>query len=140
MNRIRDDSLDLEAMRQAFSSCHGEQDFSSFRGAGCQSNSPYRCVTQTLVEDLGAGLIELRVTANAFLLHMVRNLAGALLEVGRGNLSVEDFRRLLAIGDRRLAPATAAPDGLYLWKVEYPPTFALPPNPAWPLFPNRDHE
>mgnify|MGYP000047105428 CR=1 FL=1 len=133
VTHIRDESLDLDAMQSAFSHCLGEMDFSSFRGAGCQSNSPFRNLSDARVIDHGSGLIELRVQANAFLLHMVRNLAGALLEVGRSSLTEKAFQKLLQAKDRRLAPATAAPDGLYLWRVEYPAKYRLPEGGSLPL-------
>ena len=72
-----------------------------------------------------------------FLLHMVRNITGCLLEVGRGRLAPQDVQNLLAAKDRTLAPPTALPDGLYLAGVEYDAEHQLPPPPKLWLFPDR---
>ena len=74
------------------------------------------------------------IKANAFVHHMVRNITGALLEVGCGNLPVSRMAELLALKDRTLAPATAPAEGLYLVSVDYPEEFALPSPAMGPLF------
>ena len=94
----------------------GEHDFSSFRGAQCQSRSPRRSVHSISVVRVGAFIV-IDIIANAFLLRMVRNIAGTLLEIGRGsNLELRD---LLSSKDRSQAPATAPPVGLYLVQISY---------------------
>lgn len=94
----------------------GEHDFSSFRGAHCQSKSPRRRIHAISVFRTSAYVV-LDVIANAFLFRMVRNIAGALLEVGRG-CSI-DMEHLLACRDRSQAPPTARADGLYLVQICY---------------------
>ena len=110
--------LNEEAMRRAGQALLGEQDFSSFRAAGCQSRSPWRRVDAISVRRIGAN-VAIDVTANAFLLRMVRNIAGALLAVGRGELSAAEFADLLRLRHRPAAPPTAPPQGLYLVGVGY---------------------
>ena len=97
----------------------GEQDFSAFRAAGCQSKTPYRNVQAIRVVRKN-GYVAIDVTANAFLLHMVRNIAGALRAVGIGELGATDLQELLDGRDRSRAPSTAPPQGLYLVGVGYP--------------------
>ena len=108
-----------EAMHQAAQVLLGEQDFSAFRAAGCQSRTPMRAVQQISVSRAGSFVI-LDITANAFLLHMVRNIAGSLWEVGLQRQPAEWIRTLLEERDRALAAPTAPPDGLYLVDVRYP--------------------
>lgn len=111
--------LDDEAMHRAATALIGEQDFSAFRAAGCQSRTPFRCVHQVSVHRAG-GFVIVDITANAFLLHMVRNIAGSLCQVGLGRQAPEWIRELLVGRDRGRAAPTAAPDGLYLVDVQYP--------------------
>lgn len=120
--------LDAAAMHRAAQSLVGEHDFSAFRAAACQSRSPWRRMHQVRVRRWH-GYVVLDVLANAFLLHMVRNLAGTLRAVGTGELEVADVRRLLAGRERRAAPPTAPPQGLYLVAVGYP---GWPLQPRWP--------
>jgi tRNA pseudouridine38-40 synthase len=122
--------LDDAAMHRAARVLLGEQDFSAFRGAGCQSDTPYRCVHRLVVHRAGPFVV-IDVTANAFVLHMVRNIAGALQQVGDGRRPEPWIGQLLAGRDRRLAGPTAPPHGLYLVDVHYPgydfPRGAPPP-------------
>jgi len=125
--------LDPGAMQQACQYLLGEQDFSAFRGAGCQSLSPFRNVTSANIYSLGQLLI-FEVSANAFVLHMVRNMVGALLEVGYGRQQPTWIKQLLAGADRCQSAATAPSNGLYLVDVNYPAEFALPQLPIGPAF------
>lgn len=127
------DHLDEQVMDRSLAKIKGERDFSSYRGAGCQSNSPFRCVQHTRVSRRGS-LVIIEIQANAFLLHMVRNLVGTLLEVGRGNTDENEMLRVLELKDRTQAGVTAPPYGLYLVKVGYPAHFLLPERPAGPAF------
>lgn len=127
------DPLDAERMASSLKGIHGKHDFSSYRGAGCQSNSPNRCVIHTRVIRQNS-LIIIEITANAFLLHMVRNLVGLLLEVGRGNADEQTMKRVLDLKDRTQASVTAPPFGLYLVKVDYPEHFAIPNSQLGPSF------
>lgn len=124
--------LDAELMHQAAQSLLGEQDFSAFRAAACQSNSPNRNVHSVSVQRRGP-LVIIDICANAFLHHMVRNIAGSLMAVGTGRNRTDWIAELIAGRDRTLAADTAAPDGLYLVDVGYPARFSLPPTPAGPL-------
>jgi tRNA pseudouridine38-40 synthase len=103
----------------------GEHDFSSFRGAGCQAKSPVRRLDCLDVRPVPGGLC-IVARATGFLHHMVRNLAGTLVAVGRGERAAGSAAGLLAQRDRRLAPPTAPPQGLYLAAVDYPAEYGLP--------------
>lgn len=131
--------LDDECMHRAAQPLVGEHDFSAFRGAGCQSQTPIRRVHRIQVTRRGDFVI-VDVIANAFLLHMVRNLVGSLMEVGRYRQGEEWVDALLRGRDRRLAAPTAHPDGLYLVHVHYPnETFPAPiPPPLLQAFGTLD--
>jgi len=118
-------SLDLDAMRDAATRLLGEHDFSSFRSADCQAASPVRDLQQLSIEPSGDFLV-FTFKANAFLHHMVRNLMGTLLHVGRGRQPAQWVDTLLALKDRREAAPTFAPNGLYFAGVDYPAHFGLP--------------
>lgn len=126
-------NLDLEAMNRAAQYLLGEQDFSAFRAAGCQSKTANRNVTRARLYRQGAFIV-FDIQANAFLQHMVRNIMGSLLLVGRGEQPPQWIEELLASKDRTLAAATALPDGLYLVGVEYPAEFKVPMQFAIPGF------
>jgi tRNA pseudouridine38-40 synthase len=111
-------ALDAEAMAIAAGHLVGEHDFSSFRAAECQARSPVRRVLEASVTRRG-DLVCLQITANAFLHHMVRNVAGTLAKVGRGDAEPEWLAGVLEGRDRRLAGVTAPPGGLYLVGVDY---------------------
>ena len=117
--------LDERRMAQAAAYLLGEHDFSAFRAAECQSRTPVRRLDELAVERRGEWIV-VRATANAFLHHMVRNIAGLLIAVGRGRADPEWAREVLAARDRTLSAPTAPADGLYLWRVRYPDDFALP--------------
>ncbi len=125
-------SLDAVRMHRAAQALLGERDFSAFRAAACQSTTPMRNVHAVQVDRVG-DLVVIDIKANAFLHHMVRNIAGALLSVGGGHRSPEWIAELLAKGDRTAGADTAPPDGLYLVDVEYPGSYRLPITPAGPL-------
>lgn len=110
--------LDAERMHRAAQALLGEHDFSAFRAAGCQSRSPRRRVNAVAVRRAGP-LVAVDITANAFLLRMVRNIAGALRAVGSGALPPSAIGALLDGRDRAAAPPTAPPQGLYLVGVGY---------------------
>jgi tRNA pseudouridine38-40 synthase len=103
----------------------GKHDFSAFRSLQCQSRSPVRQLTRLTVERAGEWLT-IEATANAFLHHMMRNIAGLLIAVGKGEHPPEWAREVLESRDRTLGAATAHADGLYLWHVAYPAAFRLP--------------
>jgi tRNA pseudouridine38-40 synthase len=123
--------LDIESMRQAALSLIGEQDFSSFRAAECNSKTPMRCVTDVDIQRYGQ-FVTIEIEANAFLHHMVRNIVGSLMKVGAGFKDPAWFESVLAAKNRRMAAETAPADGLYLIQVRYPEQYTFPPPP--PLF------
>ena len=125
--------LDAEKMYQGGQSLLGEQDFSAFRAALCQSRTPFRNVHHVTVSRRGDFVI-IDIQANAFLHHMVRNIVGSLCEVGTGERPIEWIADLLAAKDRTQAAATAKANGLYLVAVAYPEEFALPKPELGPLF------
>ncbi|MFT6986635.1 MAG: tRNA pseudouridine38-40 synthase [Psychromonas sp.] len=125
--------LDAELMQQAGQYILGHQDFTSFRALHCQANSPLRCIEYLEITRRNNFII-IDIKANAFLHHMVRNIAGSLIEVGRGNQPVDWLKTLLSYKDRSKAAATAKPGGLYLVAVDYPEEFDLPKLPCGPLF------
>jgi tRNA pseudouridine38-40 synthase len=125
--------LDHERMHAAAQALLGEHDFSAFRAAECQSKSPVRRMERIHVERQG-DLILIEATANAFLHHMMRNIAGMLIAIGRGDAPVEFAREVLARRDRTRNAATASAAGLYLLAVRYPAAFALPAAPSPRVF------
>lgn len=121
---LRDD-LDIAAMSAACVYWLGERDFTSFRAANCQSKTPMRYLREIAISKTGNRL-RIDVVANAFLYHMVRNLVGALIEIGRGNRAPGWAAQLIEARDRKQAPATAPASGLSLLDVVYPEAYALP--------------
>jgi tRNA pseudouridine38-40 synthase len=125
--------LDADSMHAHAQALLGEQDFSSFRASSCQSSTPMRRVDRASVRRSGA-LIVFDITANAFLHHMVRNIAGALIAVVRGGVGTDWLAQLLHARDRTLAPDTAPASGLYLVGVDYPVEHGLEAPEKGPWF------
>ena len=125
--------LDVDKMQRAASDLVGQRDFSSFRSVQCQASSPVRTV-ETAKVFYDRSLLVLEITANGFLHHMVRNIAGVLMAVGRGEKPVTWIQELLQVKDRTKAGVTAPPYGLYLVAVRYPDHFELPQIPKGPVF------
>jgi len=121
--------LDAARMHDAAQVLLGEHDFSAFRAIECQAKSPMRRVEQLAVTR-NAQWLTLAITANAFLHHMVRNVAGLLMSVGHGESPAERVGTVLSSRDRKTNAATAPPDGLYLAAVRYPAEFGLPGGSA----------
>lgn len=117
--------LDAARMHDAAQALLGEHDFSSFRAVGCQSRSPVRTIHRVSVRRDQHELI-VDIEANAFVYHMVRNIAGALIAVGLGNQPVTWIEQLLAVRDRRVAGVTAPAQGLYFMTATYPDHPDLP--------------
>lgn len=126
--------LALENMQVASRFLLGKHDFSAFRAAECQAKSPIRTITHLTIIRCG-DLFVFDLRANAFLQHMVRNIIGSLLYVGKGKYSPDWMQDLLQNGQRKLAAPTFSPQGLYLAKVCYPNQWALPVLPNMPLVP-----
>ncbi|WP_456434401.1 tRNA pseudouridine(38-40) synthase TruA [Thermosulfuriphilus sp.] len=114
------DRLDLEAMRACLPHICGRRDFASFRNTGTSTKTTVRTVYEAIIKRVPvAGMIRFEITADGFLRYMVRNLAGALVRVGQGRMSPEEFVALMEARDRSLAPPPAPPQGLYLKEVVY---------------------
>ncbi len=113
------DPLDLGAMNEAAAELVGEHDFAAFRGADAEPvRSTIRAVVESRLERTPP-LLVYRIEATAFLKHMVRNVVGTLVQVGRGERAPAGMRELLAGRDRTRAGATAPPHGLTLVAVRY---------------------
>ncbi|CAM9615224.1 unnamed protein product, partial [Phaeothamnion confervicola] len=117
--------LDVDAMRAAAAYLVGEQDFSAFRSSECQAKSPVRTLHSLGIEAF-EGRIVFTLRANAFLHHMVRNVVGTLVYVGKGRHAPDWVASVLASRNRSLAAPTFAPEGLCLEHVEYEPRWDLP--------------
>jgi tRNA pseudouridine38-40 synthase len=127
------EALDSDAMHRAAQALVGEHDFSAFRDADCQSPSPVRQLHRITVRRHGDFTV-LDVTANAFLHHMVRNIAGVLIAIGKGKQPESWARTVLDSRNRAQGGVTAEAGGLCFIGPAYPATFGLPPVPA-PWFP-----
>lgn len=119
--------LDLAAMQEASLRLLGEHDFSAFRAAECQAKSPVKTLHEAQVRRQGDCIV-FEFRANAFLHHMVRNMVGALVYVGKGAHPPEWIAKLIAARDRSQAAPTFSPAGLYLSGVGYEPRWQLPMN------------
>ena len=130
--------LDLQRMITATTVLAGEQDFAAFQGRGASVKSTVRRVLAAELREIAADtelpmavspldgdssregrLLRLEIRGTGFLRHMVRNIAGTLVDIGRGQFAAEDMRRIIDSRDRAEAGQTAPPQGLMLWKVEY---------------------
>ncbi len=125
--------LDVQRMQAAARHLLGEHDFTSFRALACQARHAVREIHELRVTRLGC-FIHIDIVANAFLHHMVRNIAGVLMEIGSGERDPEWTRELLEVRDRSLGGVTAPAAGLYLVNVEYPGNFHLPQQGSPPVF------
>jgi tRNA pseudouridine38-40 synthase len=117
--------LDAALMHEAAQVLLGEQDFSAFRDAHCQSPTPMRRLSKVAVHRQGTAVV-VEVVGNAFLHHMVRNIVGTLAEVGWGRQPPSWVAEVLAGRDRRRAGMTAPAEGLYFLGPVYPAHFGLP--------------
>jgi len=117
--------LDVAAMQEAAVFLLGEHDFTSFRAAECQAKTPVKNLAQLDIHQQG-DLIVFNLSAQAFLHHMVRNIVGCLVYVGKGKYPPEWIQQLLEGRERRLAAPTFAPDGLYLRHITYDAKWGLP--------------
>lgn len=114
-----DRKLNVAAMRRAAAMLIGRHDFSAFRSAGCNAKTPVRSIQSLTVTRTG-DRIAIRLEADAFLMHMARNIAGTLVEAGLGRFTAMDIRNILRSRDRQRAGKTAPAHGLYLVSVIYP--------------------
>ena len=124
--------LDEHRMQQAANLLIGTHDFSSFRAAECQAHSPIKTLRELTVERMGEFVI-IQARADGFLHHMVRNLVGVLLPIGKNRKPVEWAQEVLNYRDRSKGGVTAKGDGLYFIRAQYGPQ-KLPTGPAGPSF------
>lgn len=111
--------LDVEAMNKAAQYLVGKHDFSTFRAAECQANSPIKTLSEISVKRVSDDMVEIRVSAKSFLYHQVRNIVGTLVLVGQRKWSESDFINAFEACDRRRGGPTAPADGLYFDYAEY---------------------
>lgn len=116
--------LDLAKMQEATKTLLGEHNFSAFRSSVCQAKSPIKTIEKIELK-LENEQIVLTIKANAFLHHMVRNIVGTLLKVGRDEKPVLWVKEVLGSQDRKQAGMTAPPEGLYFIKAFYPNLFNI---------------
>lgn len=128
-------ALDERAMHSAAQTLLGEHDFSSFRAQSCQSVSPNRLMYFIDVYRREQQVI-IDLCANAFLHHMVRNIAGVLMEIGMGRRPIDWTAELLVIKDRSQAAVTAPPHGLHLAAVFYPEQYGIAKHPLFDKLPS----
>lgn len=110
--------LDIKAMQKGAQHLIGHHDFTTFRASECQAESPLKTLDQLDILEVGEE-IHFQVSAKSFLHHMVRNMVGTLVEVGRGKWDPLDVKKALDARSRPAGGPTAPPDGLYLLRVEY---------------------
>ena len=117
--------LDVAAMRTAAQFLIGKHDFSAFRAAQCQAKSPVKNLSQLDIHREGEMII-FDVSADAFLHHMVRNIVGCLVYVGKGKHAPDWMLEILSGRERTIAAPTFSPDGLYLRRIHYDKKWGLP--------------
>lgn len=125
--------LDIERMRAALVHLRGRHDFTAYRSVHCQAQSPVRTLEHLALHQQGP-LLVLEARADAFLMHMVRNIAGVLMSIGSGRREPDWAGEVLAGRDRRAGGVTAPPWGLYLVRIGYPDEFDLPADRVGPLW------
>jgi tRNA pseudouridine38-40 synthase len=117
--------LDIRSMRAASKYLIGEHDFTSFRGSGCQSKTSLRNIDNIEISKKDR-FIRVELSANAFLLHMVRIIIGTLLMVGKKEIKPKEVENILKQQDRRLAGKTVSSSGLFFLGPEYPQKYKIP--------------
>lgn len=117
-------NLCTKRMQTAAASLIGEHDFTSFRGASCQSKSPVRCI-RTININRSGSFVYINIYGDSFLQHMVRNIAGVLIAIGNSQRDISWCEEVLKARDRTKGGVTAAAAGLYLAHVEYAPKWGI---------------
>ena len=113
------DELDIEAMRRSLSILIGRHDFSSFKSSGSANKDPVREMIRAELHGPRQGVISFLFEADGFLRHMVRNIIGTVIEVGKGKISLDEFREIFQSNKRINAGIKAPPQGLFLKMVKY---------------------
>ncbi len=117
--------LSTDAMQQCLRIISGTHDFASFEASGSRDKSittgrgSVRTIQKAILQTSDSNELQFVFSGDGFLRHMVRNLVGSILEVGKGRKTIEEFKTILASKDRSIAPATAPAHGLLLKKVHY---------------------
>ena len=124
-------ALDVQKMHHAAQHLIGTHDFTSYRAVACQANSPVRTIEEIILSRQNEFIL-MDIRANAFLHHMVRNIMGVLMTIGRGEQEEDWSLEVLQNCDRTLAGKTAPAAGLYLVKVQYDEKFGLDSRIRWP--------
>lgn len=119
--------LTLEKMKYALEFLKGRHDFSAFRASGCSAKNPVRTVINISIERLSAinfldmhlsdNFLKIQIQADGFLRHMVRNIVGTLVEIGKGKIKPEDMDKIINSKNRNLAGPTSPARGLFLEKI-----------------------
>ena len=117
--------LDLQSMKKASKYLIGEHDFSSFRGSGCQSKTPIRNIQEIKISR-NDDFVTLEITANAFLLHMVRIIVGTLIMVGKKEIQPKEVDKILKQKNRKIAGKTVSSSGLFFLGPSYPNKYKVP--------------
>ena len=117
--------LNLTSMQEATKHLIGEHDFSAFRSSECQAKTPIKTLHSVEVVQQERFFI-FKFWANAFLHHMVRNIVGCLVYIGKGKYPAEWIKTVLKSKDRTLAAPTFSPNGLYLSAITYDPKWQIP--------------
>jgi len=125
--------LDEQRMQQACEHLLGEHDFTSYRALACQASHAVRTIEQLSVSRQG-DYVYIDIRANAFLYHMVRNIAGVMISIGQGEQPPSWAGELLAARDRSVGGVTARAAGLYFLSAHYPDQYKLPEAPEAPSF------
>ncbi len=124
-------ALDVQKMQHAAQHLSGTHDFTSYRAVACQASSPIRTIEEiTLSRRNEFVLMDIR--ANGFLHHMVRNIMGVLMAIGRGERTIDWSQEVLQKHDRTMGGKTAPAAGLYLVKVQYDEKYGLDSRIRWP--------
>jgi tRNA pseudouridine38-40 synthase len=111
--------LNVERMRVAASCLIGEHDFSCFCATGCDIKDRVRTLSRVDIAEREHGMLEITVESGGFLRHMVRNIVGTLIDIGRGKLTPADVPEIIASCDRKKAGTAAPACGLFLKEVKY---------------------
>lgn len=111
--------LDIGAMREGLAHILGEHDFASFRGQGCTAKTTVRTIFRAELGEAHPEIHCIAISGAGFLRHMVRNLVGTVVEVGKGKIPPERVKELLVLRDRSKAGPAAPARGLFLWSVMY---------------------
>ena len=115
-------NLNVDEMGEASQDLLGKHDFSTFRAAECQADSPIKTLDEIRVDQVpypGGLEVQIHVRAKSFLYHQVRNFAGSLKLVGEGRWSISDFKKAFKAADRNRGGPTAPAEGLYFVDVSY---------------------